>query len=148
MFWNSHYWASPLPALNLGVFLRRKFRFDSAKASNTVTFCSIAPANPDNGAEFTVKRVRGWLSNLQIKPLFIEPGSPWDNGFIESFNGRMRDELLNGEIFFTLKEAEILIEMWRKEYNTVRPHSALGYRPPVQAAIMVPTTQFQPVGLT
>jgi putative transposase len=102
----------------------------------------------DNGAEFTAKRVRSWLSNLQIKPLFIEPGSPWENGYIESFNGRMRDELLNGEIFYTLKEAEILIEMWRKEYNTIRPHSSLGYRPPVPAAIMVPTTQFQPVGLT
>jgi transposase InsO family protein len=102
----------------------------------------------DNGSEFTANRVRSWLSNLQIKPLFIEPGSPWENGYIESFNGKMRDELLNGEIFYTLKEAEILIEMWRKEYNTVRPHSALGYRPPVPQAIMVPTTQFQLVGLT
>jgi len=102
----------------------------------------------DNGSEFTANRVRNWLSNLQIKPLFIEPGSPWENGYIESFNGKMRDELLNGEIFYTLKEAEILIEMWRKEYNTVRPHSSLGYRSPVPQAIMVPTTQFQLVGLT
>jgi len=102
----------------------------------------------DNGAEFTAKRVRSWLSRLQIKPLFIEPGSPWENGYIESFNGKMRDELLNGEIFYTLKEAEILIEMWRKEYNTIRPHSSLGYRPPVPAAIMIPTTQLQPVALT
>ena len=102
----------------------------------------------DNGAEFTAKRVRSWLSNLQIKPLFIEPGSPWENGYIESFNGKMRDELLNGEIFYTLKEAQILIEMWRKEYNTIRPHSSLGYRPPAPEAIMVPTTQFQLVGLT
>ena len=102
----------------------------------------------DNGSEFTANRVRSWLSNLQIKTLFIEPGSPWENGYIESFNGKLRDELLNGEIFYTLKEAEILIEMWRKEYNTVRPHSALGYRPPVPQAIMVPTTQFQLVGLT
>jgi len=102
----------------------------------------------DNGAEFTAKRVRSWLSNLQIKPLFIEPGSPWENGYIESFNGKMRDELLNGEIFYSLKEARIIIEMWRNEYNTVRPHSALGYRPPVPTAILVPTTQFQPVGLT
>jgi len=92
--------------------------------------------------------VRSWLSNLQIKPLFIEPGSPWENGYIESFNGKMRDELLNGEIFYTLKEAQILIEMWRKEYNTIRPHSSLGYRPPAPEAIMVPTTQFQLVGLT
>ena len=102
----------------------------------------------DNGAEFTAKRVRSWLSNLQVKPLFIEPGSPWENGYIESFNGKMRDELLNGDIFYTLKEARVLIEMWRKEYNTIRPHSALGYRPPVPESIMVPTTQFQPVGLT
>lgn len=79
---------------------------------------------------------------------FIEPGSPWENGFIESFNGKMRDELLNGEIFYSLKEAQILIEMWRKEYNTIRPHSALGYRPPVPEAIMVPTTKFYQPALT
>ena len=102
----------------------------------------------DNGAEFTAKNVRSWLVKLQIKPLFIELGSPWENGYIESFNGKMRDELLNGEIFYTLKEARIIIEMWRKEYNTIRPHSALGYQPPVPEAILVPTTQFQPVGLT
>ena len=94
----------------------------------------------DNGAEFTAKNVRSWLSRLQIKPLFIEPGSPWENGYIESFNGKMRDELLNGEIFYTLKEARVLIDMWRKEYNTIRPHSTLGYRPPVPETIMVPTT--------
>ena len=102
----------------------------------------------DNGAEFTAKRVRNWLSRLQIKPLFIEPGSPWENGFIESFNGKMRDELLNGEIFYSLKEARILIEMWRKEYNTIRPHSALDYRPPVPEATMVPSTQFYQLALT
>ncbi len=102
----------------------------------------------DNGAEFTAKRVRSWLSKLQIKPLFIEPGSPWENGYIESFNGKMRDELLNGEIFYSLKEAQILIGMWRKEYNTIRPHSSLGYRPPVPETIMVPTTQFHQLALT
>ena len=102
----------------------------------------------DNGAEFTANRVRSWLSNLQVKPLFIEQGGPWENGYIESFNGKMRDELLNGEIFYTMKEAQVLIEMGRKEYNTVRPHNSLGYRPPVPEAIMVPTTQIQPVGLT
>ena len=80
------------------------------------------------------------LSNLQIKPLFIEPGRPWENGYIESFNGKMRDELLNGEIFYTLKEAIIIIEMWRKEYNTIRPHSSLGYQPPVPEAILIPST--------
>ena len=102
----------------------------------------------DNGAEFTAKRVRSWLSKLQIKPLFIEPGSPWENGYIESFNGKMRDELLNGEIFYTLKEARIIIEMWRKEYNTIRPHSALGYQPPVPEAILIPSTQYYQPALT
>jgi len=102
----------------------------------------------DNGSEFTAKRMRSWLSRLKIKPLYIEPGSPWENGFIESFNGKMRDELLNGEIFYSLKEAQVLIEMWRKEYNTVRPHSALGYKPPAPAATMVTPAQFHPAGLT
>jgi len=73
-----------------------------------------------------------------VKTLFIEPGSPWENGYIESFNGKFRNELLNGEIFYTLQEAKILIEQWRKEYNTVRPHSALGYRPPAPEAILMP----------
>lgn len=84
----------------------------------------------DNGPEFTAKAVRGWLGRVGVRTLFIEPGSPWENGYIESFNGKLRDELLNGEIFYTLKEAKVLIERWRVEYNTVRPHSALGYRPP------------------
>jgi len=78
----------------------------------------------------------------------INPGSPWENGYIESFNGKMRDELLNGEIFYTLKEARIIINMWRKEYNTIRPHSSLGYRPPTPEAIMVPITQFYQLALT
>ena len=84
----------------------------------------------DNGPEFTANAVRAWLSKLGVKTLFIEPGSPWENGYIESFNGKLRDELLNREIFTTLTEAKILIEQWRKEYNQVRPHSALGYRSP------------------
>ena len=71
-----------------------------------------------------------------MKTLFIEPGSPWENGYNESFNGKLRDELLNGEIFYSFKEVEILTERWRREYNTVRPHSSLGYRPPVPGAIM------------
>jgi len=83
----------------------------------------------DNGSEFTAKRVQSWLKRLDVKPLFIEPGSPWENGYVESFNGKMRDELLTREIFYSLREAQVLIEMWRKQYNTVRPHSALGYRP-------------------
>jgi len=89
----------------------------------------------DNGPEFTAKAVRGWLSRLGVKTLFIEPGSPWENGCIESFNGKLRDELINREVFTTLLEAKILIERWRQEYNQVRPHSALGYRPPAPEAI-------------
>ena len=88
----------------------------------------------DNGPEFTAKAVRAWLSKLGVKTLFIEPGSPWENGYIESFNGKLRDELLNREIFTTLTEAKILIEQWRREYNQVRPHSSLRYRPPAPEA--------------
>ncbi len=76
----------------------------------------------DNGSEFTAKAVRGWLDTIGVKTLSIEPGSPWENGYNESFNGKLRDELLNGEIFYTLKEAKVLIEQWRRHYNTVRPH--------------------------
>jgi len=89
----------------------------------------------DNGAEFTAKLVRGWLERLGVGTLFIEPGSPWENGYVESFNGKLRDELLNREIFDTLLEAQVLIERWRVEYNTVRPHSSLGYRPPAPEAV-------------
>ena len=88
----------------------------------------------DNGPEFTAKAVRRWLERLDVQALFIEPGSPWENGYIESFNGKFRDELLNGEIFTTLWEAKVLIEQWRREYNEVRPHSALGYKPPAPGA--------------
>ena len=102
----------------------------------------------DNGPEFIAKRVRDWLERLQVRPLFIEPGSPWENGYIESFNGKMLDELLNLEIFYSLKEAQVLIEMWRKHYNTIRPHSALGYRPPAPASILVQPSQIQWVGLS
>jgi putative transposase len=102
----------------------------------------------DNGSEFTAKKVRTWLSRLEVKPLFIEPGSPWENGYVESFNGKMRDELLAREIFYSLKEAQILIEMWRREYNTIRPHSSLGYRPPSPQTVVFQPSQFQQVGLT
>ena len=90
----------------------------------------------DNGSKFTAKAVRSWLNDRGVNTLFIEPGSPWENGYIESFNGKLRDELLNREIFTTLIEAKILIEQWRKEYNQVRPHSALNYRPPAPEAII------------
>lgn len=84
----------------------------------------------DNGPEFTEKAVRKWLNHVGVKTLFIESGSPWENGYIESFNGKLRDELLNREIFMTLTEAKVLIEQWRQEYNHFRHHSSLGYRSP------------------
>jgi len=89
----------------------------------------------DNGPEMTAKVMRSWLAQVGAKTLYIEPGSPWENGYCESFNGKLRDELLNGEIFYSLKEAQVVIEQWRKHYNTVRPHSSLGYRPPAPQAI-------------
>jgi len=95
----------------------------------------------DNGSEFTARLVRQWLKKLKVKTLFIEPGSPWENGYNESFNGKLRDELLNGEIFYTLKEAQVLIEQWRQEYNTFRPHSSLGYKPPVPETIALNYTE-------
>ena len=87
----------------------------------------------DNGTEMTAKIVRDWLAGVGAKTLYIEPGSPWENGYNESFNGKLRDECLNPEIFYSLKEAQIVIEQWRHHYNTQRPHSALGYRPPAPA---------------
>ena len=85
---------------------------------------------PDNGGEFTAKVVRKWLKKAGVKTLYITPGSPWENGYIESFNGKLADELLELEVFHTLYEAKVLIERWRVHYNTMRPRSALGYRPP------------------
>jgi transposase InsO family protein len=90
----------------------------------------------DNGPEFVALAVRDWITAVGAKTAYIEPGSPWENGYCESFNGRFRDELLNGEVFYTLREAQIIIEKWRQHYNTKRPHSALGYRPPAPEAII------------
>ena len=97
-----------------------------------------APAliRSDNGPEFIAQAVRDWIAAVGTKTAYIEPGSPWENGYCESFNGRFRDELLNGEIFYSLREAQIIIEEWRRHYNTKRPHSALGYRPPAPEAII------------
>ena len=90
----------------------------------------------DNGPEFIAQAVRDWIAAVGAKTAYIEPGSPWENGYCKSFNGRFRDELLNGEIFYSLREAQIIIEEWRKPYNTKRLHSALGYRPPAPAAVI------------
>ena len=95
----------------------------------------------DNGSEFTAKAVRKWLYDLGVVTLFIEPGSPWENGYIESFNGKLRDELLDREIFDTLLEAQVLTETWRKEYNQIRPHSSLRYRSPApQTTQLIPAS--------
>jgi putative transposase len=101
----------------------------------------------DNGPEFIAQELRKWLGKVGTGALYIEPGSPWENGYCESFNGKLRDECLNGEIFYSLKEAQIVIERWRMEYNTRRPHSALGYRPPAPAAyspLVPPSSVSQP----
>ena len=89
-----------------------------------------AHVRSDNGPEFVAKAVRNWIGAVGAKAAYIEPGSPWENGFIESFNARLRDELLNGEIFYSLAEARTVIESWRRFYNTQRPHGSLGYKPP------------------
>ena len=93
----------------------------------------------DNGPEFMATAVREWLGRLSVKTAFIEPGSPWDNGYNERSNGKLRDELLDREVLYTLAEARVLIGAWRRHYNTVRPHSALGYRPPAHEAVSRPS---------
>ena len=95
----------------------------------------------DNGPEFVAQSVRDWINAVGAKTAYIEPGSPWANGYCESFNAHFRDKLLNGEIFYTLKEAEIIIEIWRKHYNTNRLHSALGYRPLAPETIVLVATR-------
>ena len=90
----------------------------------------------DNGPEFVAKAVQEWIAAVGAKTAYIAPGSPWENGFIESFNARLRDELLDGELFYSLKEARIVIESWRRHYNTVRPHESLGYKPPAPEVLV------------
>ena len=91
---------------------------------------------PDNGPEFIAQAVRDWIAAVGAKTPHIEPGSPWENGYCERFNARFRDELLNGEVFYSLRDAQIIIDEWRKHDNTKRPHSALGYRPPAPETIV------------
>jgi putative transposase len=92
----------------------------------------------DNGPEFIARAVRQWIAAVGARTAFIEPGSPWENGYCESFNSKLRDELLNGELFYSLAEARIVIECWRQHYNTQRPHSSLGYKPPAPQALLWP----------
>ena len=125
----------------------RRIRSDDVMYELTRLFASKGVPEhirSDNGPEFTAKAIRDWLPRVGVKTLFIQPGSPWENGYNEIFNGKLRDELLNGEIFYSLKEVEILTEQWRREYNTIRPHSSLGYRPPAPETIRLK----EAVGLT
>ncbi len=114
---------------------RRLNSFDVIETLADAMLVKGVPTNirSDNGPEMTAKVVRQWLPRVGANTLYIEPGSPWENGYNESFNGKLRDECLNGEIFYSLKEAKIVIEQWRAHYNTKRPHSSLGYRPPAVA---------------
>ena len=123
----------------LAIEVARRLRSDDVLACLAELFARYGVPDhirSDNGSEFTAKVVREWLSRIGVKTLYIEPGSPWENGYNESFNGKLRDELLNSEIFYSLREAQVLIERWRKHYNTVRPHGALGYRPPAPETIV------------
>ena len=118
----------------------RRLRSDDVLACLTDLFSRHGPPDhirSDNGPEFVATAVRDWLGKVGVTTLYIEPGSPWENGYNESFNGKLRDELLNTEIFMTLQEAQVLIERWRHHYNTKRPHSALGYKPPAPEARLI-----------
>ena len=119
--------------------IRVKRKLNSTEVIDALTDLFILRGVPayirsDNGPEFIAEAVRDWIKAVGAKTAYIEPGSPWENGYCESFNGRMRDELLDGEIFYSLREAQIIIERWRNHYNTKQPHSALGYRPPAPEA--------------
>ena len=98
------------------------------------------------GPEFVAKAVQGWIAAVGAKTAYITPGSPWENGYVESFNARLRDELLDGEIFYSLREAEVVIESWRRHYNGVRPHASLGFRPPAPEVVL-PTFAAWPAAL-
>jgi transposase InsO family protein len=121
------------------LLVRPERRWSSAKVIEALADVMVLKGVPehirsDNGPEFVAKDLRRWLADTGAKTLYIEPGSPWENGYCESFNSKLRDEFLNGEIFYSLKEAQVLAERWRIHYNTVRPHSSLGYRPPAPEA--------------
>ena len=119
--------------------LRTDYRLGADEVMGVLTDLFTSRGIPDhirsdNGSEFTAKSIKEWLGRLGVKTLYIAPGSPWENGYNESFNGRLRDELLNGEMFYTLKEAQVILEQWRHHYNHIRPHTSLGYKPPAPRA--------------
>ncbi len=126
----------------LGIVVDRKLKADDVQDKLAELFVTRGIPDhlrSDNGKEFTGK-TREWLSRIGVKTEFITPGSPWENGYNESFNGKFTDELLDGEIFDTLQEAQVIVEQWRQHYNTVRPHSSLGYRPPAPETVSYPIT--------
>ena len=121
--------------------IRVKRRLNSTDVLETLADLMILRGPPayvrsDNGPEFIATTLREWIAAVGSQTAYIEPGSPWENGYCESFNSKLRDELLNGEIFFSLAEAQVLIESWRRHFNAVRPHSALKYRPPAPEAVI------------
>lgn len=123
----------------LAIVTKRRLKSGDVLEALETLFIDRGPPDhirSDNGSEFTAIAVRSWLEKMEVKPAYIEPGSPWENGYNESFNGKLRDELLDREVFNTLQEAQVLIERWRVHYNTKRPHSSLGYRPPAPQTIL------------
>ena len=136
MKWIKYPRSSPSPIRGCAVIIADLERRLDALTDLFILSGPPAFIRSDNGPEFIAQNVRDWITAVGAKTADIEPGSPWENGYCESFNARFRDELLNGELFYTLKEARIVIEQWRKRYNTVRPHGALGYRPPAPESIV------------
>lgn len=125
----------------LAITVARKLNSDDILATLTDLFVGRGPPEhirSDQGPEFIATAVKEWLARLGVATLYIEKASPWENGYNESFNGKLRDELLNGEVFYTLAEARVLVEAWRRHYNTQRPHSSLGYRPPAPDTVPPP----------
>jgi putative transposase len=128
----------------LAIVVARRLRSDDVLQCLTDLFVIHGPPEhirSDNGPEFVARNVRTLLTRLGVKTLYIEPGSPWENGYCESFNSKLRDELLESEQFSTLYEAQVLIERWRRHYNAIRPHSSLGYRPPAPETILPPASE-------
>ena len=134
----------------LAIQVNRKINSD--KVLHRLTELFVRPGSPDhirsdNSSEFTAQSVRTWLARIGVKTLYLEPGSPWENGYNESFNSKLRDEILNTEIFYTLREAKVLIERWRHHYNTVRLHSSLGCRPTAPKNHLAQTSTGRPTQL-
>ena len=135
----------------LAIDVARHLRSDDELYRLAALFVDRGPPDhirSDNGSEFTAKAVRDWLARVGVTTLYIAPGSPWENGYNESFNGKLGDELFDGEIFYSLKEAQVLIERWRHHYNTVRPHSALGWLEPWRGCLSVARSAPRSTGRT